>query len=121
MLTLPPSVRIWLAAEPVDLRKGFDGLSAIVRHQWHRDVFAGHLFVFLGKRGDRCKILLWDRGGMAIYFKRLECGRFRTPRLAQQASHVEMDATALAMLLDGIDVSRVRRPEHWQPPSPETQ
>jgi transposase len=68
VLTLPPSVRIWLAAEPVDLRKGFDGLSAIVRHQWHKDVFAGHLFVFLGKRGDRCKILLWDRGGLAIYF-----------------------------------------------------
>lgn len=120
MLTLPPSVRIWLAAEPVDLRKGFDGLSAIVRHQWNKDVFAGHLFVFLGKRGDRCKILLWDRGGLAIYFKRLERGRFRTPRVTQPASHVEMDATALAMLLDGIDVSRVRRAEHWQPPAQKT-
>jgi transposase len=121
VLTLPPSVRIWLAAEPVDLRKGFDGLSAIVRHEWNKDVFAGHLFVFLGKRGDRCKILLWDRGGLAIYFKRLERGRFLKPRVTIQTSHVEMDATALAMLLDGIDVSRVRRPEHWEPPPPKNQ
>lgn len=61
---------------------------------------------------------LWDRGGLAIYFKRLERGRFRKPRVTIQTSHVEMDATALAMLLDGIDVSRVRRPEHWEPPPP---
>lgn len=116
MLTLPPSVRIWVATESVDLRKGFDGLAAIVRHGWHKDLFAGHLFVFVGKRQNRCKVLLWDRGGLAIYYKRLERGRFRVPARKQTASHIEMDATELAMLLDGIDFGRVRRAEHWKPP-----
>jgi transposase len=120
VLTLPPSVRIWLASEPVDLRKGFDGLSAIIRHQWQKDLFAGHLFVFLGKRRDRCKVILWERGGLAIYYKRLERGRFHAPRLSPGANHVEMDATALAMLLDGIDVRTVRRARHWQPSSAAT-
>jgi hypothetical protein len=69
VLTLPPSVRIYLAVEPVDLRRGHDGLSAIVRGQWGEDLFAGHLFVFLGRRRDRCKILFWDRGGLVLYYK----------------------------------------------------
>ena len=120
MLTLPPSVQIWLAAEPVDLRKGFDGLGAIVKQQWHKDLFGGHLFVFLGKRLDRCKILFWDRGGLAIYYKRLERGRFRLPRRRADSSHVSMDATELAMLLDGIDFGRVRRAQHWKPPLQES-
>ena len=120
MLTLPPSVRIWLAREPVDLRKGFDGLGAIVRHQWEKDLFGGHLFVFLGKRLDRCKVLLWERGGMAIYYKRLERGRFRLPRVKSDATHVALDATELAMLLDGIDFGRVRRAQHWEPPRAKT-
>lgn len=64
MLTLPSSVRIWLCTGAVDLRKGFDGLAAIVRNQWRMNVFVGHLFVFLGMRRDRCKILLWKPGGM---------------------------------------------------------
>ena len=115
MLTLPSSVQIWLASTPVDLRKGFDGLGAIVRHQWEKDLFTGHLFVFLGKRMDRCKILLWDRGGMAIYYKRLERGRFRVPKIAVGATHVPIDGTQLAMLLDGIDFGRVRRAQHWEP------
>jgi transposase len=121
LLTLPPSVRIYFAVEPVDLRRGHDGLSGIVRGQWGMDLFAGHLFVFLGRRADRCKILFWDRGGLVLYYKRLEKGRFRAPRLAHDGRSIEMDATELAMLLDGIDVRRVRRPEHWQPPAPETE
>jgi len=116
MLTLPSSVRIWLSTQAVDLRKGFDGLAAIVRKEWKQDLFAGHLFVFLGMRRNRCKILLWERGGMAIYFKRLERGRFRIPDRLDDVSHVQIDATALTMLLDGIDFGRVRRPEHWKPP-----
>ena len=67
LLTLPPSVRIYFAVELVDLRRGHDGLSSIVRRQWGTDLFAEHLFVFLGRRGDRCKILFWDRGGLVLY------------------------------------------------------
>ena len=117
MLTLPPSVRIYLAVEPVDLRRGHDGLSKIVQGQWSLDVFGGHLFVFLGRRLDRCKILFWDRGGLVLYYKRLERGRFRMPRINSDHLTVQMDAAELAMLLDGINVARVKRPAMWKPPA----
>lgn len=68
MLTLPPSVRIYLAVGQVDMRRGHDGLAAIVRGQWKVDLYGGHLFVFLGRRADRCKILFWDRGGFVLYY-----------------------------------------------------
>jgi transposase len=117
MLTLPSSVRVYLAAEPIDLRRGHDGLVAIVRSAWHLDPFAGHLFVFLGRRLDRVKILVWDRNGFVLYYKRLSQGRFRMPTIASGAKHVQMDATTLTMLLDGIDVRHVRRPAAWAPPT----
>jgi len=114
VLTLPPSVRIYLAVEPVDLRKSIDGLAAIARAQGH-DVFGGHLFVYGGRRRNRIKILVWDRGGFLLLYKRLESGRFRWPAVGPDAREVEIDATALAMLLDGIDVRVVRRPRAWAP------
>lgn len=117
MLTLPPSVRIYVAATGVDMRRGHDGLCAIVRNQWKLDLFGGHLFVFLGRRSDRCKILFWDRGGFVVYYKRLEKGRFRMPRISADAVSVTIDATELAMLLDGIDVVAVKRPRRWAPPA----
>ena len=67
MLTLPPSVRIYLASTLVDMRRGHDGLSALVRNHWDVDIYGGHLFVFVGRRADRCKILFWDRGGFVLY------------------------------------------------------
>lgn len=117
MLTLPRSVRVHFAAEPIDLRRGHDGLVAIVRSQWKLDPFGGHLFVFLGRRLNRVKILAWDRNGFVIYYKRLSQGRFRMPKVPENAERIEMDATTLAMLLDGIDVRYVRRPEAWTPPA----
>lgn len=114
MLTLPAAVRIFLAAEPVDMRKSIDGLLALVEARGH-DAYAGHLYVFVSRRGDRVKILLWDRGGFVLYYKRLERGRFRLPAFSADVREVRLDATALAMLLDGIDVERVRRPRAWSP------
>lgn len=114
MLTLPSSVKIYLAAGPVDLRRSIDGLGALVRARGH-DLYSGHLFVFGSRRGDRVKILTWDRGGFVLYYKRLEQGRFRLPQIAAGAQEAEIDATALAMLLDGIDLQRVRRPAAWAP------
>jgi transposase len=116
MLSLPPSVKIYLASERTDMRKGFDGLMAIVKQTWQLDVFSGHLFAFVGRRGDRVKLLMWDRGGFAIYYKRLERGKFRLPAVPAGASSIMLDGTQLAMLLDGIDVSAVRRPRVWEPP-----
>lgn len=118
MLTLPSSVRVYLAAEPVDLRRGHDGLVAIVRNIWRLNPFDGHLFVFVGRRIDRVKILVWDRNGFVLYYKRLSEGRFRMPRIPAGAQRVELDATTLAMLLDGIDVKSVKRPRTWAPPAP---
>ena len=115
MKLLPGALRVFVTVEPIDLRRGHDGLSALVRAQWGNDLFAGHLFVFLGRRFDRCKILFWDRGGLVLYYKRLERGRFRPPTVSADGRTAEMDMTALAMLLDGIDVRGVRRPELWQP------
>jgi transposase len=104
MLTLPSSVRIYLAVDPVDMRAGHDGLAGIVSTQWGLDLYEGHLFVFVGKRRDRVKILVWDRGGFVLYYKRLERGRFRLPKVNSKARTVQMDAVELGMLLDGIDV-----------------
>jgi len=91
VLTLPGSVRIYLAVDPVDLRRGHDGLSAIVQGQWGVDLFEGHLFVFFGRRRDRCKILFWDRGGLVLYYKRLEQGRFRMPKVAACSIALRVD------------------------------
>lgn len=115
MLTLPRSVRIHLATGPVDLRKSIDGLCALAQARAH-DVYSGHLFVFTSRRGDRVKILAWDCGGFVLYYKRLEKGRFQMPTVEPGAVEVELDATQLAMLLDGIDVKRVKAPVRWRPP-----
>jgi transposase len=117
VLTLPASVRVHLAAEPVDLRRGHDGLVAIVRNDWKMNPYEGHLFVFLGRRLDRVKILVWDRNGFVLYYKRLSQGRFRMPKIPAGAERVEMDAKVLAMLLDGVDVKYVKRDAAWTPPS----
>lgn len=117
MLTLPKSVKIVLATGRIDMRCGHDGLCAIVRNQWRLDPFVGHVFVFLGKGGDRVKCLFWDRGGFVLVYKRLERGRFKVPRVDADATRIEIDAVELSMLLDGIDFGRVRRPELWTPPT----
>lgn len=117
MLSLPPSVRIYLASKTVDMRKGFDGLMAYVQSEWRFDPYTGHLFCFVGKRRDRIKILFWDRGGFVIYFKRLERGRFRMPEFRADAASVELEAPQLVMLLDGIDLRRVKKPRRWNPPT----
>jgi len=115
MLTLPPSVKIHLAVGPTDMRKSIDGLMAIVRSHWHDDPFSGHLHVFLGRDRSRAKILFWDRGGFVVYYKRLERGRFQMPAVDKTQQKVRLDATDLAMLLQGIDTGRVRRPRVWEP------
>ena len=112
MLSLPASVRIYLFAEPTDMRKGHPGLYGLVVASGE-DPFSGDLFVFISNRRDRAKVLTFDKGGFVLWYKRLERGRFRHLRRGER--NVELDATQLAMLLDGIDVEKVRRLEHWTP------
>jgi transposase len=116
MLTLPKGVRIYLATEPADMRKGIDGLGALVR-QFGEDVFSGHLFVFVSRRADRLKILTWDTGGFVVFYKRLEKGRFKLPKVAADQRTISLDSAQLTLLLEGIDFSRLKRPKLWEPPA----
>ena len=110
MLSLPPSVRILLAREPADMRKGFDGLAHLVESVLQEDPLSGHLFVFRNRRGDRVKLLLWDSDGCLIVYKRLEKGTFRFPEPCDiEATSVTVKATDLIMLLDGVDLATVKR------------
>jgi transposase len=116
MLGLPPSVRIYFATELTDMRKGIDGLRAIVEGTLRHDPYDGHLFVFVGKSKDKVKILFWDRSGFVLYMKRLERGRFQLPVVDARRKQVDMEPAQLAMLLDGIDLN-ARRLGRWNPRS----
>ena len=113
MLMLPPSVRIFIAAAPTDMRRSFDRLAAMVTEILKQNPLSGHLFVFRGRRGDRVKILYWERGGFAIWYKRLEAGTFRFPE--NGAAGFEMDAAELALLLEGIDLAGAKRRKRFVP------
>lgn len=115
MLSLPPSVRIFVAVERVDGRKQIDGLAALVDSVVGQDPLCGHLFVFFSRRGNLVRILFWDRNGYALYSKRLEKGCFRLPIDAATGTHVEMEAAELALVLEGIDLRDARRRARWRP------
>ena len=102
MLSFPTSVRIYVSTEPTDMRRSFDGLAALAHSVFQQNPLSGHLFVFANRRGDKLKILWWTRGGYAIYYRRLEEGVFQMP--LTDAGTAEIDATQLAMILDGVDL-----------------
>ena len=106
--------RIWLAAEAADMRCGFDRLAERVRAVIGQDPLGGHLFVFRSRRGDRLKILVWDRDGFVLWYKRLEAGVFKLPRPEAGARSVELRASELAMNLDGIDLASVKRVKRYR-------
>lgn len=114
MFMLPPSVNIFLSTEPTDMRNAIDGLAAKVRRAGG-DPFDGHLYVFVSRRRDRIKVLAWSRGGFVLWYKRLEKGRFRLPPFTVGQTTMALDAGQLAMLLDGLDFSRLKRSEVWEP------
>jgi len=108
------SARIWLAATPVDMRCGFDRLAELARAVTGQDPFHAHLFLFRSRRGDRLKVLQWDRDGYVLWYKRLEVGVFRLPQIRSGASSIELRPSEFAMLLDGIDMSRVKRMPRYE-------
>ena len=103
------ATKIYLCMAPTDMRKGFDTLAALVRDFLGRDPLSGHLFLFISRRRDRLKLLYWDADGFALWYKRLEEGTFRLPRVAGEDASVELKASELAMLLEGIDLRSVKR------------
>jgi transposase len=114
VIGLPDSVKILLFTAPTDMRKGFDGLGGLVLGAGE-DLYSGHLYVFLSRGRDRVKILTFQKGGFVLWYKRLERGTFKPTPQEPGVAQVALDATDLALLLDGVDLSRVRRPNHWKP------
>lgn len=116
MLSLPPSVRIFVARGATDMRKSFDTLAALVTDVIAEDPQSGHLFVFLNQRRNRVKILWWDRSGYCLLAKRLEHGQFHIyDRVSESSGRYEVSASDLTLLLDGIDLRGAkRRPSHDQ-------
>jgi len=118
MMFLPRAVKVYVAVAPCNLRKSFDGLSNEVREVLAKDPLCGHVFVFLNRRRSQVKLLVWTRGGFTVVHKRLERGTFAfVANVADGARSVEIDVHELSMLLEGIDVTRVRASARWEPPA----
>jgi transposase len=107
MIGVPTGVRIWLAAGVTDMRKGFDGLSALVQTSLNESPYSGQIFIFRGRRGDRIKVLWYAQDGLCLFQKRLMDGRFVWPQT--QSGAVALSAAQLSMLLEGIDWRRPKR------------
>lgn len=115
MLTLPPSVKLFAFTEPVDARKSFDGLAALVESEFGLEPMSGHIFVFINRRGHLCQLLFWDRNGFVILKKRLEAGTFRLAREGVEGSaHVEIDSAELALMLEGIELKGAKRRKRYK-------
>jgi transposase len=108
------ATRIYLYSQNVDMRKGFDGLHAIIQSEFRCDALGGDLFLFLNRRRDRLKLMTWERDGWIIFYKRLERGTFERPRPAADGVTVELDATDLALILAGVELKSVKRRPRYQ-------
>ena len=109
------AVRVLVATQPIDFRKGMDGLAALVRDRLSSDPFSGVIHVFRSKRADRLKLLYWEEGGFALWYKRLEVGTFRFPAATRaDQSSLTISAADLAMLLDGVDLTSVKRSKRYR-------
>ena len=116
MLSLSPAVKLWYGPEPVDMRLGFDGLLALVRSRLHADPLSGHLFIFRNRTADRLKVLYWGGHGLCLFCQRLEARRYHFPAAPADGGRVALTAGQFQMILDGIDLSRVRRFKRFTPP-----
>lgn len=117
MILVPRSVRVYFATAPMNLRMSFEGLSNAVREVLREDPLAGHVFVFLNRRKTMVKLLVYTRGGYTIIHKRLEQGTFAFPaRVVDGVASVAIDVHELAMLLEGVDLSRAKTSARWEPP-----
>ena len=113
MLSLTSRHRYFIFSEPTDMRKSFDGLSGIVRHQGEYQLLSGDVFVFLNRRCDRIKLLMWDISGFALYYKRLERGTFEKPLFTEQNKTAELAWSDLVMLLEGIERKSIKRRKRY--------
>jgi len=108
MLTVPHIARIYWCVPPTDMRNGENGLSGLVQTYMGKNPLSGDLFVFRNRRGNRLKLLYWDRDGYAVWSKHLQRGTFRQP-VTMDGSYAEIDSATLMMILEGIDLRTVKR------------
>jgi transposase len=108
---LGPATKIYVAAEAVDMRKGFEGLHGLVRDRLGQDPLSGHLFLFTNRTHTRLKALVWDGSGLWVCAKRLERGRFRWP--AAETQTISMKPEELALLLSGMDLREAQLRANW--------
>jgi len=113
MLSVPSNVKLFLATSPVDFRKSFDGLAAVVESEFGMQPMNGNVFVFLNKRANQMRILFWEGDGFCLVAKRLEAGTFRRVRGEDGVTHVEIDAAELVLLLRGVDASSITRRKRY--------
>ena len=115
MLSFGAKVRIFVCTQPTDMRKSFNGLSAMVTQTLGGDPLSGHLFLFTNKRRNLLKLFFWDTDGFAIWYKRLEQGTFSSAIFdANSAGQVELTQTQLAMLLGGIDFTQTKKRKRFE-------
>ena len=117
MLTLSPAVKLWYCPAATDMRLGFNGLFARVRNHLKADPLSGHLFLFTNRSRDRLKVLYWGGHGLCLWCQRLEAGRYHFPEPTGEGVGIELTASQFQMILDGIDLSRVRRFKRFSAPS----
>ena len=122
MIGIANGLKIFLCAQPADMRRSFDGLSGMVTTIIEQDPLCGHLFVFRNRNRDRLKILYWDRDGLAIWYKRLERGTFQFPTdligKEKRPDKVEITTEQLTLLLGGIDLRSVEHRKRYRPKNP---
>jgi len=114
VLSISPAVKIFLYAEVADLRRGYDGLAALVTDAMGENPLSGHLYLFINRRRNRIKLLYWASDGYAIWMKRLERGSFELPPSPSDSASVKITASQLALILEGIELSSVRRRKRYQ-------
>jgi len=115
MLGFPLASRIYLYSLPTDMRKSFDGLVGLVQNELRLDPLHDGAFVFVNRRRDRMKILVWERHGFWLLYKRLEAGRFQTPPVeSNTAEGLSLRHEQLMMIIEGIDLRSVRRKKRYQ-------
>lgn len=112
MVSFSPSLEYYLFSEPTDMRKGYYGLGNLVREHFNREPTDGSVYIFVNRRRDKMKLLVWDRSGFVVYYKTLESGTFEVPRMKQQ----RMKWDELVMILEGVKLDSIRRKKRYRYP-----
>ncbi len=112
MISFPSAVKVYLCKQVTDMRRSFDGLAMMVQNIVKQDPLSGHMFVFRNKRGNMMKLLYWDNDGYAIWYKRLEKGKFSWPSNIQEG--MAIDSRDFAMILEGVKLSRTAKEKRFR-------